>query len=408
METAAELNIPRGASPEIPNAGVIPEIPNAGVSPEAPPRGVSPEILVNQVRNTAPFFEDPGLGPDAEKHRYLQVLRGHAIQPPAPEALSHVEYYELCVSAHWATVATFVPTDVDNQIRFKLWHPALPTEALEAMAQAVLRARDWDELPVSRRFARSPETGLHLSGHHGEWFSIAVGAYGALRRRSPELAAEVGAAITRELDREAGILRDLAKARDGIGLLKCATLIAHNLGDLDRVFEMWNIPESDALAQSVLKLGHTGDSRFAGIFFQAGEFNKKHMAVESHRNFALRSQKPLRRSLELLLPLNPFLDEWGTIVARHPALSPEEVGQIVEALVHGFERLQKPEGGPIGYARAIAGIEAAFPGGARALERYLPAKVARILRAGGFRSLISVPRERFERTWNQIALKAWT
>jgi hypothetical protein len=53
----------------------------------------------------------------------------------------------------------------------------------------------------------------------------------------------------------------------------------------------------------------------------------------------------------------------------------------------------------VGYARALAGILDAFPGGASALARYLPARVERRLRAGALRALIGVPQSRFEQQW---------
>src|SRR5438105_4521856 len=106
-------------------------------------RGISPAMLLGQVRNTAPFIFDelPATTP------YLKTLR-----EAAPDlSLSHLEYYRLCLSAHHGTVATFVPTDVDNQIRHRLWHPGLPLETLEAMADLVLESHAWDPTPVSTR-----------------------------------------------------------------------------------------------------------------------------------------------------------------------------------------------------------------------------------------------------------------
>jgi hypothetical protein len=369
-----------------------------------PVRGVTPRILIDQVRNTAPFIFAPEFS--AYRHPYIRTLRGmeQTLQiTPDPE-LTFDSYYELCLSAHHGTVGTFVPTDVDNQIRQKLWNPNLPSETLAKMARTVMDSASWDPRPVSTRVVTSPDTGEYMSGHNGEWFSTAAGAYGAFRKRDSEIAAELGGMIVREMQREAQIYRDFKSRRDGIGMLKAATVIAHNLGDLDRVLEAWNVPDEDPLKEAVHKAGHERPERFGGTLVEAGALNKAYMADENHRNFALRKPKCLRNSPDYLIPIGPFFDDWGAKLARHPGLTREELGEIVEALADGWERLQKPPAKPFGYARALAGIIENFPGGPRELANYIPTKLARTLKAGALHTLISIPKDRFEKQWNQMAL----
>jgi hypothetical protein len=397
---------------------------------EGPKRGVSPEILLEQVRNTAAFALAPDFSPGVP---YLEVMRR-----TGPGPLGHVEYYRLCLSAHFTTVATYVPTDVDNQIRFKLWDPTLPIETILEMAEVVKEAHGWDTRPVSRRWVRAPRSGELLGGHMGEWFSVAAGAYGATRKRAPDAAAEVAGLIIREVERHAEVFQDFKQAKDGIGLLKTATLIAHNLGDLDRVLEMWNVPASDPLMEAVFKAGH-GESMAGGAatdaglrarkaLAEAGALNKAHMAHENHRHFALRAIRALRRSPDLLVPIGPFFDDWGRTIARHPAVTTSEVAEVVSELVLAWERLGKaaaekaakaaaviakggtPAAGsaapaPMGYARALAGILDAFPGGMSALSKFVPARVERDLKAGPLRVLLSVPQSRFEENLARAALK---
>jgi hypothetical protein len=376
-------------------------------------RGVTPPILLEQVRNTVPFALHPDFEPALP---YLNTLRAVQSAPEAP--LSHFDYYRLCLSAHYTTVASYVPTDVDQQIRFRLWDPALPLATLTQMAELVLSVRDWDTRPLSRREISAPKSGERLGGHLGEWFSVAAGAYGALRRKSADLAAEVAGRIIREVDRHGQIYSELKTARDGVGLLKAATIIAHNLGDLDRVLEMWKVPADDPLMQKVFRAGHADALSPQTSLVEAGALNKSMMALENHRHFALRAVKPLRRSPDLLLPIGPFFDGWGRIVARHPQLSATEVADIVEALVLGWERLGSRGGSaaqrvsktpdapvPLGYPRALAGILDAFPGGMSALAKLLPARTARDLKAGPLRALIQVPQARFEEHRASLALK---
>lgn len=373
-----------------------------------PARGVSPPILIEQVRNTAPFiFAESHSGEQKPEFRYLKILRETGNNPS--RTLTHAEYYALCLSAHHATVGTFVPTDVDNQIRFKLWNPGLPTETLTDMAKIVLQSGEWDPSAVTTRIVLSPKTGEPLSGHKGEWFSTAAAAYCSLRKRAPETAAEVAGAIVREVQREAQILLDLKAAKNGLEALKASTLIAHNLGDLDRVLEMWNLSDQDALKQAVFKLGHDGPERFGGVMRVAGILNKSGMADENHRHFALRGPKCLRKSHDFLLPIGPFFDHWGNRISRHPGLSPKEIGEITEALVVGWEKLQSPSPltgkTPVGYARALSGILEGVAGGFKALSRHIPAKTERLLKSGPLRIQIQTPQARFEEQWGQNGLK---
>jgi hypothetical protein len=364
---------------------------------------VSPRILLEQVRNTVPFH----LGEGGACTPYLERLR-EAQRLPAADAPSHVSYFSLCLSAHYATVASFVPTDVDNQIRYKLWHPALPLAEVQAMVEVVDEARHWDVAPATTRLVRAPGGGRPLSGHDGEWLSVAVAAYGATRRRDPDTAAEVARWILEELTREAAVFAELERARDGIGALGAATLIAHNLGDLDRVIEQWNLAPDDPLREAAVKLGHDevprpALRREAELFFRAGRLNQRHMATENHRHFALREPRCLRRSVDLLLPIGPFFDDWGARLARHPALEPRDLGEIAGALIGGWERLQAS--GAVGYARALAGLLEAMPGGYSRLAAELPARAARTIRSGELHALIAVPRKRFEEQWNRLPLK---
>lgn len=373
------------------------------------PRGVAPSVLLKQVRNTVPFIFEPNfLTTDSNSTAYLVKLRelnrllgSNDLQAGDELSLTHEEYFELCLCAHHATVASFVPTDVDNQIRFKLWHPSLGLETLSKMAALVVRSLGWDTTLVSMRWLKSPEKGEILSGHAGEWLATAVAAYAALRRKSPDQAADIAGLILRELHKEAQIFKELRKARDGIGILKASAIIAHNLGDLDRVIDIWNLPSDDPLREHLYKLGHTQRSSFVDSLLEAGKLNKAYTAIENHRHFALREPRCLRRSVDFLLPMGPFFDDWGILIAKHPGLDPKEVGAVVEALVDGWERLK----GPIGYTRALTGILESFPGGFKALSDYVPARIARVLKSGTLRALCSIPRKRFDEQWNQMGLR---
>ena len=102
----------------------------------------------------------------------------------------------------------------------------------------------------------------------------------------------------------------------------------------------------------------------------------------------------------------PFLYEWGAAIARHPQLAPEDVGEIAEALVDGWEILQKgPLSSPVGYARALAGIEEHVSGGLSTLESNLPSRIAKKLKTGTLRTLITVPETRWKQQWERATTR---
>jgi hypothetical protein len=111
------------------------------------------------------------------------------------------------------------------------------------------------------------------------------------------------------------------------------------------------------------------------------------LSAEGHRHYPLRAVKALRRSPATLLPLCPFLDDWGATVMQL-----EERHEVLEALVTGCQKVQ----GQQGYYRAIAGMRAASSGDFDRAAARMPNSVQRHLRTAGTRKLIDVPRASFE------------
>jgi hypothetical protein len=344
------------------------------------PRGIEPQLLLKQVFNTAPFLPLISHQELKERH-YLKLI----CEQPAEcmwENFSWSGYFQLCVSAHFATVATFVPTDLDTHIRLKLWNSPLDEENLLQMVETVIEAYNWDTTCVSTRWLRTP-SGRLIEGHKGEWFSIAAAAFGVSRNRFPEHAKTLFSLIEAEIENEALVFEEFCQEKDFLSILKSAVLIAHNLGDLQRVLEAWGL--SQAMEKPLIRTS----------IETAGIINRDLMALENHRHLPLRSSRALRKSQDFLLPLGPFYDDWGKIVATHPHLSPEEIGTILEALIQGWVRLE----GPLGYSRALVGIENHFAGGMKELLKLLPSRVAKTWTTGALRQLCTVPQSRFEGQW---------
>jgi hypothetical protein len=370
------------------------------------PRGISPDLLVSQVRNTAPYLFDDPPG-QAGATTPAGFVRAYA---SAPRELGHAEYFRLCLSAHYLTCATPVPTDVDNQIRKKLWPDGLPLATALEMAGLVLESRSWDFEPLTSRSSGgaigSDAEHVRIHGHYGEWFTVAVGAYAALARyRADEARAlreKLLAALEDETDRHSRVFGSAWRAGDGLRALLATVSIAHNFGDLDRVIEMWDVNVADPLR---LRLHHSatkafspeGKLRHEGRLWAAGELYKSiidgsSMAGENHRHFALRKPRALRTRPELRVPIGPFFDAWGERVAQ--LLEGEDLLEVVRALAHGAERLK----GSIGYLRALRAITLAHPS--------LRAEVAPLEKTIPYaKSQLATSREELEARWSAAALK---
>jgi len=348
-------------------------------------RGIAPDLLLKQVWNTAPYLRSISVD-KPERFPFLKILQ-EASPFSCLDNLKWQDYFKLCVAAHYATVATFVPTDVDVHIRQKLWRPQNPPlswqeEILPQMIETVREAFTWDATWISARWLKTP-SGKLLEGHKGEWFSLAAAALGASQRIHPQSYQEVFALIQEELSLEEACFQEFFNDKDWLNLLKASVLISHNLGDLQRVLEAWGLPH---LFQNEVS---------RPLFLKAGQINRDWMAVENHRHFVLREPRAIRKSLDFLLPLGPFLDLWGKQIATHPELNLEDLGKILEALIQGFHRLK----GPVGYARALVGIESAYPGGLSELTKPLPSKVAKLWTSGPLRTHCSLSQPRFEAQW---------
>jgi hypothetical protein len=168
--------------------------------------------------------------------------------------------------------------------------------------------------------------------------------------------------------------------------------LSHNRGDLTQGMGFW---KRNAVTATVMDhLSARG--RFA---LAVRVYQHTGLSAEGHRHYPLRPLKVLRRSPETLLPLCPFLDEWGGVVSRL-----EESHEVLAALVVGCQKVQ----GQQGYYRAIAGMRAAS-GGAfdRAAER-MPNAAQKLLRDGDLRKLIDVPRGSFESMMRKRARAALT
>jgi hypothetical protein len=349
-----------------------------------PPVSIAPRVLFEQVRNAAGWVLDGPVSPETSFRAALADVE--ATERAYKGSDASLPYFRALLAAHFCTVATFVPTDVDARIRHHVF-VELDAEALAAACEVIDEAARWDVNLVSARVVRG------ISGHDGEWFSVRDGALGrALSIGAGDLAARLETAIDDELAREHAALVDLARG-DPLDLLRVVTTVAHNLGDLSRVVDAWpNHPTHAVLRAKYTRLGHDKSERYGDAFVRAGALNKSVMADENHRFLALRKPRGLRRSRDLLLPIGPFFDDWGKTIAKSSALEEKERAEIVAALLELHE--SRPE--QRGCLRALAAIHDNTSRGLSAFEHLLPARTRKLISSGPLRDALKTPREVFE------------
>jgi hypothetical protein len=347
---------------------------------------ISPETLIAQVRSTAPFLEArlPGAKPGHliemgnSSDGFLRILANwqNILRAGLSPEEQLQDYFALCLACHHATVATFVPTDVDTKIRGIVWRESRDPDVLGPMLRLALASRYWTEDGISVRSIRG------VSGHNGEhWSAIAAGLGRMLELGDSASAEAAQAAIEAEIDREQAVFDEVAAERDAeLDLLRLSMTLAHNRGDLTQGMGFWKkTPLTTPLIAHFAVRG-----RFAlavRIYQHTG------LSTEGHRHYPLRPVKALRRSPATLLPLGPFLDNWGSIVMRL-----EESSEVLAALLMGCKRVQ----GQQGYYRAIAGMLAASSGAFERAAARMPNSARSLLRGAEMRKLINVPRISFE------------
>jgi hypothetical protein len=347
---------------------------------------IAPETLLSQVRGTIPFVEP--LLPERETARlidlggtprgFLRVLSSweNILRDSLSPGEQLQDYFALCLACHHATVATFVPTDVDTKIRGVLWRESRDPEALRPMLRFALEARRWTDEGVSIRAVRG------VSGHNGEHWSAIAGGLGRMLELGDTASAEEAlAAIEAEIDREQAVFDAVAREAGGeLDLLRLSMTLAHNRGDLTQGMGFWKRgPRTAAVEEHLSTRG-----RFA---LAVRLYQHTGLSAEGHRHYPLRGVKALRRSPETLLPLCPFLDEWGGAAVRL-----EERHEVLEALVTGCHKVQ----GQQGYYRAIAGMRAAGGGAFERAASRMSNAAQRLLRAAELRKLIDISRASFE------------
>jgi len=355
--------------------------------------GIGPNLLLRDVEVTAPFLFKGEIDTRVVGREFLALLVQHRKNLKGLQHLDLTGYFHLCMAAHWATAGTFVPTNVDNQIREGLWRHPDAGKNMDRMARLTIDSWGWDYGPVTNRKACNPANGQVMSTHEGTWLSVAIGGYNALvKHQKRALAAEMADVILAEAAKEEKLLLELRERRDAVNFLRASALMAHNFGDLDRVIDQWEMPEDDPFRVKIYKLGHRPHPEWSPVLAFTGQVNKAFLSVENHRHMSLRQARGLRRSSRFLVPVGPFMDEWGRTLGAAPELSLADKGEIVAALFEGYKRQDHA----FGYPRAFHGMMAALPGGMEALAADVPYDLVVEMGKSPFQRWANMGREEFE------------
>lgn len=386
---------------------------------------IGPRNLVDLVVHTAPWLFD-GTHPRASElpkpnAGRLIELGAHPLgwwtilhaadrlesaAHPTPAQIA--DYFALSCACHFASVATYVPTDVDAKIRRALWVDQTDAAELARMHDFTLGLCAWDVRGVSARIVdvdvdvdvdgagSSPAESIGgVSGHDGERLSILCGALiGAWNVGDETAGAACTAAIDDELAREARAF-DVVRAREGdeLRLLDLATVLTHNQGD---VVQSLGTKEARCVPDDVRarfsELARERFERYGGAFGRAARLYKELLAAEGHRHYPLREIKRLRSSPALLLPIGPCLDDFGAKLATFPGWTSAQRAEIVAGLLEGCRKV----GGQEGYYRALCGFDAAHPGGIAALESSFATAARREWKSDVTRKKVDVRRVSFE------------
>ena len=355
--------------------------------------GIAPNILLKHVENTAPFLFAGEIDTSVKGRAFLEKLRFYKKNLKQLNNINLAEYFHICLCAHWTTAGTFVPTDVDNQIRESLWKHGMIGKYIDVMAKTTIASWKWDYSPVTNRKSFNRQNEEVMSTHEGTWLSVAIGAYCALEKNNKtELAEEMAEVILTEIIKEQEILISLREDRDHINFLRAAPLMAHNFGDLNRVMDQWQMDPDGVFFKRIYKLGHILNDNYDPILVYTGSVNKEFSSKENHRHMSMRQPRCLRKSNDFLIPVGPFMDDWGAKLGESQKLDLPEKAEIVGAFFEGYKRQDQA----LGYIRAFRNLLAQLDGGLGALEQYMPFDLVAEIKKSPFSTLSKISREEFE------------
>lgn len=110
---------------------------------------------------------------------------------------------------------------------------------------------------------------------------------------------------------------------------------------------------------------------------------------------SMRQPRCLRKSHKFLIPVGPFMDDWGIALGTSEKLSISDKAEIVAAFFEGYKRQDQA----FGYIRAYKALIESMDGGLAALEQFIPFDLMVEIKSSKFSELTKIPREEFEQDY---------
>ena len=330
---------------------------------------------------------------------------------PSPSPSERTDYFALCLAAHFASAATYVPTDVDTKIRRALWHEAVGTDELARMRALALGLALWDMRAVSARivFGRGHRAGLGPRRRAALGAVRRTGRVARGRRRARRARARSTRSTPSSRARRARSHR-VARARGARARAAAARGDPHaqrrrrDAGARGRR----GSPARRGAAREVRR------ARARALRALRRRVRPRGRAVPRAARERGPPQLPAAQAAraaprrELLLPIAPCPRRLGRAHRDvRPRSTTADRAEIVAALVEGCRKVP----GQAGYARALAGFARAYPRGLEApeLAPHHPASVqarACATRSCARRSPSSASRSR--RAWRSARARSLT
>ena len=208
-------------------------------------------------------------------------------------------------------------------------------------------------------------------------------------------------AIGTEFKRECHEFRHVLQQREHeVELLKLASSLTHNCGDMDQGISFWSNHERFLPYRArFARLAHENAAPFDGTLQIAAALYKHIMSSEGHRHYPLREVRALRGSPDFLLPLGPFLDRWGELLGSHRGLTVDDRAEVLAALLSGCKKIP----GQVGYFRAISGFVRALSVPLDQLIKRMPASLRGELKNPEIKRHISLQQASWESSMKKRA-----
>jgi len=109
---------------------------------------------------------------------------------------------------------------------------------------------------------------------------------------------------------------------------------------------------------------------------------------------SMRQPKCIRKSSKFLIPVGPFMDDWGTALGSSNLLSAQEKAEIIVAMFDGYERQDEAFGYCRGYGAMVKACESMDE-----VETWISFDVMNEINKSEFKKIAQIDRADFEQKY---------